>query len=170
MSKTLIYPLVNFNGNIYVISTDIKPQKGQLCYYPTIDNGSLEVFDDNEEWNPELCNVVVASTNRMYFRLPYITYPTHEPSFEENVIKVIKNAFVRGQNFELAALMRDEHKRIIDNYSLPTHVELELCKIVNITSEEGERMESEKIPFYVPRVDEKNYCIVTKWLYEIKSN
>jgi hypothetical protein len=170
MGKTSIYPLFNFNGNLYATSKDMKPQYGQLCYYPTIDNGILQIFDKGEMWDPELCNLVVASTDKAHFSLPFLHYPTHEPSFDENVIRVIKNAFVRGQNYELAYLMRDEEKRIVDNYPLPTHVELELCKIVNVTFEESERMEKEGLPFYVPIKNERNYANVIKWLYESKNN
>ena len=141
MGKTSIYPLINFNGNLYATSKDMKPQYGQLCYYPTIDGGSLELFDNDEIWDNELCHVVIATTDRAHFSLPLLPTPKQEPSFDERVVEVMKNTFVRGQQYELAAIMRDEIKRFESKRLKPTDVELEIH-------------------------DDNLNCRVVRWLYE----
>lgn len=71
-------------------------------------------------------NKIVATIGFRIKGVPYIKLPEVEESFEKKVVTIIKNALVKGQQFELAGIFRDEQRRIdIKEARVPIIVELE---------------------------------------------
>lgn len=178
---TKIYDIIQLNNHLYVVDREVKIPKHS--YFYASDRKSVH----RNDWQRDALKeefpfywLIIATTDTT-LGLPLLpkTEKTKDYEFEEKVVQIIKNILVKGQEFDLAAIIRDHQKSMIKRQLIPKQIEVEMEEYGWISEKTGvwkyETHEFEFIPkdkFLVNhRLKTKdNFVIVKQWIYEGKNS